>query len=160
MNSDASESSGGKTRQWMAWVVLIAIGHIGLIVVLSGKRTVSARPPSPESHIRLVGGPAGQASSPAHVDASDPTLFALASAQGFSGAAWLTLTPFNYSITNAPEPFHWLSLRTEELASDFSEFVQTNLLSEDVIAGPLSPSVAQPNLVAPEIGRASCRERV
>jgi hypothetical protein len=73
----------------------------------------------------------------------DPTLFALPTAKGFSGEAWLYTPVFEYQPTNPPAPAQWLTLAQEDLGDDFAEFVQTNLVSEDLIAEQLNPTLTQ-----------------
>jgi hypothetical protein len=79
----------------------------------------------------------------------DPTLFALLSPAGFSRTAWLTIAPFRYTMTNHPASLAWLTLVSDELANDFAEFVQTNLVSEDVMLDNLPPEFARPTLATP-----------
>lgn len=58
---------------------------------------------------------------------SDPTVFALANAHGFSGEAWLKMQPFPYETTNRLEPPRWLPPASIRLGTDFIRFVETNL---------------------------------
>jgi hypothetical protein len=133
-------------------MVLLATGlQLAAVSLLSPRHEPRARPPRPEAHLRLDRLETGRTALASDFERTDPTLFALVSERGFSGAAWLTVPPFDYRMTNAPEPLRWLTIRPEELADDLSEFVQTNLLNEDVIAGALPPRVAEPVVPVPVV---------
>lgn len=70
----------------------------------------------------------------------DPTLLALPSLAGFSGAAWLKFPTLDYQTAEWVEPPHWLPLDTQSLAITFSQFITTNVIAPVLIADkPLPP---------------------
>ena len=70
----------------------------------------------------------------------DPTLLALPSLAGFSGAAWLKFPTLDYQTAEWAEPAHWLPLDTQSLATAFSQFIATNVIAPPLIADkPLPP---------------------
>jgi hypothetical protein len=144
MNEFAPESLGWRPRRWLVFVVLLIAAQLAVVWCLSVRRSPPAPRVSAEAHLRVVGDGNKEGARRPTFEHADPTLFALVSAEGFSGPAWLTIPDFAYTMSNGPAPLQWLAVRPEELADDLTEFVQTNLLSEDVIAGPITPQVAEP----------------
>src|SRR5205814_7639845 len=77
---------------------------------------------------------------------SDPTLFALPSLQGFSGAAWLTFAPLQHKFTDWSEQPRWLEMETSSLGRTFLEFVSTNTASALLLADEPMPSLPNTDL--------------
>jgi TonB family protein len=125
--------------------------QLALVSWLSGGHSGEAVRPRAETHVRLAWPSEPEPPAAQGPEKDDPTLFALVSAQGFSRSAWLSLPRFEDPMTNPPEPLHWLSLASEELADDFTEFVQTNLVGEDLIASTPAPTLANPALPTPVV---------
>lgn len=72
---------------------------------------------------------------------SDPTLFALPSARGFSGTAWVRPAPPPISWPEWSEAPRWLPLETNELAAVFTRFLDTNKHPESVVDDVLQPRI-------------------
>lgn len=70
----------------------------------------------------------------------DPTLLALPSLAGFSGAAWLKFPTLDFQTAEWAEPAHGLPLNTQSLAATYSQFIATNVIAPPLIADkPLPP---------------------
>lgn len=140
----ASFQDRARTPRWWGLILCLTIGlQLGLIFWLSDYQDARPQRRAYRTHLRLVPSPAPLPSG-ARPELADPTLFALVTADGFSRSAWLTVTPFSYGLTNLPEPMRWLTLDPDDLASDFAEFVQTNLLAEDVVVNELPATITPP----------------
>jgi TonB family protein len=147
--NQAEISSSWTGRRWAFAVVLLFAAQIGLVFWLSTRRASHAATDSGTTTLRWI---PEQVSTRSVVGArNDPTLFALPTPNGFSGEAWLTVVPFSYHMTNVPTPPHWLLPPVDELADDFNEFVQTNLVAEETLPDQLMPTPAFVNMPLPEV---------
>ena len=151
MNEIPADGTPWTPRQWLLGIVLALTMQLALVSWLSGSHTGPAARRRAETHVRLAW-PREQEPAPTEPpEKDDPALFALVSGQGFSRSAWLTLPRFEDPMTNSPEPFHWLGLSSDDLADDFTEFVQTNLVGEDLVASIPAPTLANPALPTPRV---------
>jgi TonB family protein len=78
-------------------------------------------------------------------------MFALVTEQGFSGSAWIQISPSPYAPTNQSQPFQALALPVEELAADFAEFVRTNLVADEWALDSLPPARSELKLPEPVV---------
>jgi TonB family protein len=72
-----------------------------------------------------------------------PTLFALPSARGFSGGAWLNFTPEKVQIVENFAPPEWLPLPVEQLGRTLSDYARTNVSATDTLLAELRYTPAQ-----------------
>jgi TonB family protein len=98
--------------------------------------------------VRVKSAAPGAALNPERLD---PTIFALVTSQGFSGSAWIGVTPFPYAPTNQSVPFQTLALPVEELAADFAEFVRTNLVADELALDSVPPARSELRLPEPVV---------
>ena len=96
MNAALAQKKWWWGPKFLALVVLCFGVQFGLIVWLGQKQLPPSRSPDPAPHL-LVAGP----SSAEFLKLTDPTLFALPHKEGFSGAAWLSIT------SEVVQPFTW-----------------------------------------------------
>jgi len=145
--SAISDAGNWTVRGWVLWVFLGVLAQVALVFWFSDYRIQVPRRVPARTRVHLL--PDDAPARPSGDDTAswkDPTLFALASLQGFSGRAWLTIPTFEYELTNPPAPPQWLTPPVEELADDFNEFVQTNLVPGDATQDRLSPDLMQVHL--------------
>ena len=107
-------------RRWWIVVAFVFVVQLGLIFGLSDRRLTQPRRPRSEPALHLA--PASTADSLA---LSDPTLFALPHAQGFSGLAWLRPPqPPTNSFERSEDP-QFLPLSAQQLGDTFRCAVET-----------------------------------
>lgn len=138
-------------RRWLLVSAVVLTVQLVLIFRLTDKRSLTAPQAPPRFRVQMASSHATAQSKPLPTEFLNPTLFALVNANGFSGSAWLKVKRFDYRMTNQPEPLHLLSRTPEELGQDFEEFVQTNVLEEDVVLDIVAPSVTQLPLKTPRV---------
>ena len=137
MNRLPIESADWSRRRW-AWMItgLLAL-HVVLVFWLGERWHPSPPLPPAEATLRLATDRASIRSVSRAPALSDPTLFALPSYDGFSGAAWLNLHVAEPPPTEWSEPPQYLPLDTNDLGRVFAEFVATNkhngLITENLL---------------------------
>jgi hypothetical protein len=149
MSSPRLEVASWRPRRWLLLVTLALAAHLALVSWLSPPNAASLPLARSQTGVRVISHSKKQAVSAS--ERGDPTLFALVHSRGFSRTAWLTIPRFQYQVTNQVPPLHWLALPTEELADDFAEFVQTNLVTEDLISSIPTPALSSPTLPTPVV---------
>ena len=151
MNTAPYPENAWGRKGWIVSVLLIFAGQIALVFWLSDRAIEVPALAEPPIRVRI-----GTIQSPGQAEAADlkmgdPTLFALVTEEGFSKRAWLTIPPFTNQLSSRPEPPHYLALTAEDLTEDFAEFVQTNVLGDEVILDRLTPSFTHPGLPIPVV---------
>jgi hypothetical protein len=142
MNSAAIESEAWKSGRWLFLLVLIFGSQLLLIYLLSARtHTGIPRAVAPTSSIQLFTRPINESEFSETFLANDPTLFAMANTHGFSGAAWLKIPERNYDLAQTPEATFWLSLNSEQLGDDITQFVRTNSIAPIAIAENVAPKI-------------------
>ncbi len=125
------------------WLVLAILVAQGVLVWWLGER---AQPvgvvASPEPALKLAVDPSALQSSPVAPQLTDPTLFALPSHQGFSGAAWLDLAPARPTPPAWAEPPLWLPPRTNELGAGLLRFLGSNKPNTAFPEAPLNSAAS------------------
>jgi TonB family protein len=149
--SSAAEPFPWSVRRWILAFLLVLTAQFGLVFWFSKNPRATPALAKPRTHLTFLMGRNAPGQRRHLTDQGDPTLFALVTAEGFSGPAWLKAPQLDYQPVHPPEPLRWLTLPLEELADDFAEFVQTNLLSEDLVADRLPPALAQPSVPTPVV---------
>jgi hypothetical protein len=151
MNAPAIEQSSWGRERWLLYVVLIFLIQLTLLWCLSDYTLVRPRQHPASTRVRLA--VARQGGSPADIlwAQADPTVFALVTPEGFSRSAWLTIPRRTYEMTNSLEEPHWLGPPTKTLADDFDEFLQTNLVSDELMSARIPPAFSQTRRPLPSI---------
>jgi len=110
-------------------VLLAVVFGLQLVLIfwLSTRSTVAPDSlPSSASKVVLVTRPLDPMEFSKTFLASDPTLFAIPNAHGFSGGAWLKTTERDYDVSEHTESPFWLALDTKQLGNSAEQFVRTN----------------------------------
>ncbi len=155
MNARAAEVATWTARQWCLGILLALLAQVAYLAWMAGDSAEGAARPLTQTRWRVAGFKVQTDPVAELPHKDDPTLFALVSPQGFSRSAWLSIPPFQYQMTNPPEPRRWLTLPADELTGDFAEFVQTNLLNEEVISRAPAPAIAKLGLPTPVVTAAT-----
>jgi hypothetical protein len=135
MSGPNLESPRWGRRRWVGVVVALLLVHAALVFWFGERSQPVGVVAKPEPWLKLVVDPPSSRPSALSPQASDPTLFALPSHQGFSGAAWLDLLSASSAPPAWAEPPGWLPAQTNELGAGFLRFVRTNT-HPDTIARP------------------------
>jgi TonB family protein len=146
MSLVSSATPGWTRRQW-TWIILGGLLAHAVLVAWLGER---AKPlgvvAAPEPYLKMVVEPGAIREVIASPRLSDPTLFALPSAGGFSGGSWLRFAPVQPARYEWTEPPRWLPLDTNELGTAFTRFVATNQHP-----GSAMEEILQPRLTTADI---------
>ncbi len=149
MNATREAPSKWTARQWVMVTLLVYTAHLAAASWFSRLPGVTTVRQSPNIPVRLVVSSSAWRRPGVVLELPDPTTFALVSEHGFSSAAWLRISRLDYTMTNRSEPVPSLELPADDLAADFGEYVQTNLLSEDVALDQVNPVLANPGPAEP-----------
>jgi TonB family protein len=138
MSAPAPTAIGWTRRRWI-WIMAGGLFvHVALVVWFGERVKPVGVVAAPDPLLTLAPDPE-LVHSPR---LSDPTLFALPSAEGFSGGAWLRWMPAESVGVEWTEPPRWLPLETNELGGVFLRFVATNKPVGSVIEDLLEPRVS------------------
>ncbi len=119
MNAAPAQPESVPRHRWLIGAAVIFAAQAGFIFWLGAKHDLVPRPPHTLPPISLA----------ADYDAElaalrDPTLFALPSRHGFSGAAWALTPRTEYVAADWTEPFRPLPLPAEKLGASFRQLVR------------------------------------
>ena len=121
MNPQPVESKAWPRRRWVVMILLVLGGQVGCIFWLASRKPNDPPPPAPGSMLYL---PTDQTSDLPGV--TDPTLFVLPNAHGFSGSAWIQFPPGDYALEPWTEPPRPLELERRKLAAALGDYAQAN----------------------------------
>lgn len=139
MSEVAVEAVSWSNRRWFWTIFLVLTAHFLVVGWLSGQKRAELPSPRVATQIWLGSDAIAQDHVRGLAPVSDPTVFALANAHGFSGEAWLKMQPFPYETTNRLEPPRWLPPASTRLGADFVRFVETNVSVTFHLAEKLPP---------------------
>ena len=108
--------------KWSAVIVLILTFQVTMIFWLQGRTTP---PPSKVSAQPLIYLPSDRAAELPGV--GDPTFFVLPNQRGFSGPAWMKISPLEYHPVAWSAPTNLLELPAEGLGRKLGEFVRNEV---------------------------------
>ncbi len=99
MSADSPENTPWSQRRWVASILVLFVIHLGAFHFLSPKTSSPARVGSSQLTVRWLTEPAHAKRVLDTLLLDDPTLMAMASPRGFSGAAWLRPQPALFQAT-------------------------------------------------------------
>lgn len=140
MNDAVQEPARWSARRWVYTVAGVFGLQVGLLLYLGQtSEPLPARPTFRTSvHLAVDSWSSEQLSR--RPTLSDPTLFALPAAAGFSGPAWLRPAPLEFQPQRWSEPLRWLAVDERSLGGEFAEFIATNEITPPLTANkPLPP---------------------
>ena len=109
--------------QWLGWIALMFAAQVALLFWLGDPKPKAPERSRPAPLLRMAGASSGAGELLALMD---PTLFALPHRQGFSGPAWLVVTPQKFEPYVWSNPPGWLELPLAGLGGAFQQFIETN----------------------------------
>ena len=122
--SSQVKQSGWPRRRWWWIIASVFAAQVVLILWLGERGPVRSRPPGPVPTLRLAGGISAEV-----LALQDPTLFALPHRQGFSGPAWLEVSPISNRPSDWTEEPRTLPLCVTQLGALVRQQVGTNRLA-------------------------------
>lgn len=129
MNSVVLEPLHWNGRRWLMFFVLIFAAQLLLIYILSAHNRAPSPHEVPHVSVEVFPKQLTESQFTEIFLESDPTLFVLPNRHGFSGSAWLNISPRNYDLIEQAKPPFWLGLDSEQLGNAMTRFIQTNTLS-------------------------------
>ncbi len=151
MNGDLQSSPPWSTRRWTLVVLAVFALHLGALFLFSKRGSVAPRQVQNQQVARWLTTPESARQTLDSILVSDPTLFAMVSPRGFSGAAWLRpQSPkyqsgeFTQSERTLPQPTQSLGGAFQQLAAPHAAPVFDLVRKPDLAAAP--PAVPQPAL--------------
>ncbi len=127
-------------RRWFYSIAGVLLLQLALVWFLAQPQQRPPERPIFRTTIQLAADAESRRRIAALPGLEDPTLLALPSLAGFSGAAWLKFPTLDYQPAEQVEPAHSLALNTQSLAATFSQFIATNSIAPPLIADkPLPP---------------------
>ena len=136
MIAASAEPRKWEPRRWLLVVVLIALLQTGLIFWLGARNLGRAHLANSGPRVYM---PPDQRSELSGGD--DPTLFVLASRHGFSGPAWLGVSPMENTLPDWTEPPLPLTRPVWEFGGTLRKFIATNLPAPLEVAGKPAPQM-------------------
>ncbi len=131
-------------RRWWASLALVFALQLALIFLLSDRKVPRFRPGKPVPQLRFASAAAAELWA-----LTDPTLFALPNAHGFSAAVWLKAPRLAMRQFDWSEPTNWLTISAQHLGRTVNPGRETPGLN----AGA-SVELTQPQVMAPEFSSA------
>jgi hypothetical protein len=142
MNSsrDVSEILSWTPRRWIYAVTAVFGIQAGLLLYWGEREPQSPVRPPLKTSVHLIADAWSSELLDRLPDMRDPTLFALPGDSGFSGPAWLRVSPLDYHPEPWAEPFQGLELDDVALGGGFVRFASTNVIAPPRIADqPVPP---------------------
>ena len=139
MNPPRPEPARWSRRGWW-FAITLGVGlQVGLLILFSDRHDSATPPAVVDARTHLTVDNTVAAGLAGSAGLGDPTLFALPSHHGFSGAAWLQFAPLDHPADNWDEPLRSLPLETARLGEAFGRFVATNTTPPLLIADKPTP---------------------
>lgn len=126
---DQASESMPRSR-WIWGFVFLFLAHAALVFWLGDRSRPRPFGASPEPFIYIAGDERAQREVIGRMRVLDPTVFALPTAIGFSGKAWLNFTRQAESASRWSEPAEPLPMRANDVGDTLSAFVITNRPSD------------------------------
>lgn len=127
MSNEMEELPPWGGARWFFSVVLLVLLHLGALFLVSGLGEQPAVREAEEFTVRMMTEPGDGSRLLAQFALNDPTLLASANPRGFSGPAWLNITPPPFKLPDWHDEQRWLTQRVADLGGDFRIYVRTNL---------------------------------
>lgn len=127
MSEESAESPPWSRLRWSVSVLLILLLHLGGLFALSDWGEVPAPRLDKRFAVRLLTGKGAAERLLETYSLNDPTLLATVGQGGFSGPAWMNISPPPFKLPEWSDRERWLTQDVSLLGADFRSFVRTNL---------------------------------
>jgi hypothetical protein len=140
------ESGSWRRRRWWILIGLIFVIQLGLIFLLSDRKPPRVRRVKPQVQLAFASAATAELWA-----LSDPTLFALPNARGFSAMAWLKAPRLTVRRFDWTEPTNWLALSVERLGSARHQSGEAPAIQALASAILSEPEVTMPEISSPAL---------
>jgi hypothetical protein len=144
MSDGPAETPPWGRLRWCASVLLIMLLHLGGLFALSDWGEVPPARTPDSFNVRLFAEPGEAHRLLETYSLNDPTLLAAVGPRGFSGPAWMNITPPPFKLPEWSDSERWLTQDISVLGADFRSYVRTNLGATLSIANQPSPPPIRP----------------
>ncbi len=145
MNGDAPETRAWSQQRWTGMVLAIFDLHLGALFLVSSRQEKNQRHTESHASVRWLTNPASARKTLDALLLNDPTLLAVASPRGFSGAAWLRPQSPEFRISEWTDSERSLAQPTQSLGGAFR---QSGSASQPPVFDPArKPAVPAPSMV-------------
>ena len=124
-----AEAHSGETRwsreRWFLTISIIFAVQVVVVIWLSGRMDEPIKARSKKLQTHYVSTEMSAELAPL-LQLIDPTIYALANPEGFSGAVWLNVNPVEYRSAGWSDPPQFLKFDEEQLLSDLEQFGRAN----------------------------------
>jgi hypothetical protein len=152
MKTPLQDGSSWTRGRFLAVAGVLFALQAGLILLFGDRSRPAALAHAPLPGFRALGGPVGERELLRLFFVSDPAVFPLPNAHGFSGRAWLNQRPPTYQSEVQLEPPFWLSLQTAGLGTNFpAPPIQFATMAPDLAQQQAPRLEPLPVFLAPEI---------
>lgn len=156
MNGDVPEAAPWSRRRWVAVVLAVVALQFALLHLLSPQVTAPERPAEARLKVCWLANPALARRTLDTLLLDDPTLLAMASPRGFSGAAWLRPQPQEFRVSEWTDAERSLAQPTQSLGGAFR--LVAPAASKPVFDPARKPAVTAPGVaIAPPVLRDASR---
>ncbi len=141
MNPAAADQVRWSGRRWIYTLAFAVVLQLAFIWFLSQSAQRPAERPIFRTAVQFATDAASSRQITSLPGLDDPTLLALPSLDGFSGTAWLKFPTHGYRAEEHNEPTHALALDTNALATTFTRYVATNVITPALVADRPLPAI-------------------
>ncbi|MEQ2009826.1 MAG: hypothetical protein ABMA26_23830 [Limisphaerales bacterium] len=145
MNGGSSESPPWSRQRWAGVVLAVFILHLGALFLLSSRHEKVQPRADSRAAVRWLTDPAGARKTLDALLLNDPTLLAMASPRGFSGAAWMRPQSPAYRVSEWTDTERSLAQPTNSLGGAFQQLAAA---SQPPIFDPARKPAAPASAVA------------
>ncbi|MGB0582675.1 MAG: hypothetical protein ACPGVU_23565 [Limisphaerales bacterium] len=149
MSDEMSETPPWSRFRWLVSVLLILLLHLGLLFAVSDWKPELQKVAQSEFSVRLYTEPDAAGRLLEAGSLNDPTLLASVGAAGFSGPAWMNVSPPPFKLPEWTDEERWLTQNVSGLGGDFRTYIRTNLGTTVSISKPTPPPPI-PAITAPQ----------
>lgn len=129
MSASIPEQDSWGRGRWVSSVIFVFTLQLLFLWLFSSHSVPVVRQAPNVTALSLTTDPAAVRELADKIGLNDPTLFALASMQGFSGDAWLKTTPMEHQLIDWNDGERWLSPSMASFGADFEEYVRNNAIT-------------------------------
>lgn len=148
MTGDSQESPSWSRHLWVIVVLAIFFLHLGALFTISSRKEMVLHRTDARASIRWLTSPDGARKTLDALLLSDPTLLAMASPRGFSGAGWLRPQSPEYRASEWTDTERSLGQPTNSLGGAFRQFTPTG--QAPIFEPARKPPSPQPAEAAPQ----------